>query len=61
MLEPTLSNGPHELILQEELIPTGEVGSLLLAGGFLGFLVIGAVHIVGHQFVHGYDSYLKYD
>lgn len=52
MLEPAFPDGPLELILEEKLIPTGQVSPLiLLILILLGLLLIGAL-ILRHNISH---------
>lgn len=52
MLEPALPNGPLELVLEEKLVPAGQVGPLiLLVLVLLGLLLIGAL-ILRHNISH---------
>lgn len=52
MLEAALANGALEFLLEEELIPAGEIGALvLLLGVLLGLLLVGAL-VFGHNVRH---------
>lgn len=52
VLEATLADGTLEFLLEEELVPAGEVGPLvLLLGVLLGLLLVGAL-VLGHNVRH---------
>lgn len=52
MFEPALANGPLEFVLEEELVPASEIGSLVLFGRILlGLLIVGAL-ILRHNVSH---------
>lgn len=52
MFESTLSNGPLELILKEELIPSGQVGTLILLILILLRLLLIRALILRHNISH---------
>ena len=53
MFETTLSDCPFEFVFQEEIVPTGKIGTLILfVGIFLGLFLIGTF-ILGHDIGHG--------
>ena len=52
VLESALSDGSFEFVLEEKLVPTSEIGALvLLVKVFLGLLLVGAL-ILGHDLSH---------
>ena len=54
VFESAFSDGALEFVLQEEIVPTGETGTLLpLVGEHLGFLFLGGTVVVSrNDFVH---------
>jgi len=53
MFEPTLADGSLELILEEKLVPSSEVGALVLfLLVFLGLFIVRAI-ILGDDIGHG--------